>query len=373
MNNRLETLRLVMLMGPGPSCVPEAVYAAMARPTIGHLDPRFLEIMEEIKASLRDVMQTRNHLTLPISGTGSAGMEAAFVNLVEPGDRVLVLVNGVFGQRMTDVAKRLRGEVDTLEFPWGTPVLVDAVRDQLAKKDYRIVAIVHAETSTGVCNPVAEVGQLVRSTGALYLVDTVTSLGGMPVSMDAWNCDVLYSGTQKCLSCPPGLAPLSFSERAAAKLSSRTDKVPNWYLDLSMIIKYWQGASRVYHHTAPINMLYGLYQALRCIVEEGLERVFARHRAAHEQLVAGLAKLGLEMLVEPGCRLPMLNAVKVPAGVDEAAVRKALLLEHDIEIGAGLGPLAGKVWRIGLMGHTARPQNVERLLQALGKTVLNAE
>ena len=365
MSTRLSQLTETLLMGPGPSCVPAAVYQALGRPTIGHLDPRFLGIMEDVQDLLRQVMGTRNRLTLPISGTGSAGMETCFVNLVEPGDPVLILVNGVFGQRMSDVAARLRAEVDTVEFPWGTPVMPEAVREKLAKTSYRIVAVVHAETSTGVRSPVAEIGSIVKPTGALYLVDTVTSLGGIPVAMDEWGCDVMYSGTQKCLSCPPGLSPVSFSDRAVAKLTSRTTKVPNWYLDLNMIIKYWEGATRVYHHTAPINMIYGLWQALQCIVGEGLENVFSRHRLAHQQLVAGLAKLGLGMLVDPEFRLPMLNAVNVPAGIDEASVRKRLLAEHDIEIGAGLGPLAGKIWRIGLMGHTARPHNVERLLSAL--------
>ncbi len=365
MANSLDTLTETLLMGPGPSCVPPAVYQALARPTIGHLDPRFIGIMDEIKAMLRTVMQTENEWTLPISGTGSAGMETCFVNLVEPGDRVLVLQNGVFGMRMADVAARLRADVDVLEFPWGTPVLADVVQQKLAGKPYSIVAVVHAETSTGVCNPVAEIGGLVGPTGALYLVDTVTSLGGMPVSMDDWGCDALYSGTQKCLSCPPGLSPVSLSQRAVDKLRSRKTKVPNWYLDLTLITSYWEGATRAYHHTAPINMLYGLYQALHCILDEGLEHVFARHRAAHEQLADGLADIGLSLLVEPSARLPMLNAVNVSEGVDEAAVRKTLLQQHDIEIGAGLGPLAGKIWRIGLMGHTARPQNVARLLAAL--------
>jgi alanine-glyoxylate transaminase/serine-glyoxylate transaminase/serine-pyruvate transaminase len=300
-------------------------------------------------------------------------METCFVNLIEPGDPVLVLVNGVFGKRMTDVATRLRADVDTLEFEWGTPVGVEAVQEKLGEKPYRLVAVVHAETSTGVCNPVAEIGGLVRQADALYLVDTVTSLGGMPVTMDAWGCDVLYSGTQKCLSCPPGLAPVSFSDRAVAKLRSRASKVPNWYLDLTMIIEYWEGAKRLYHHTAPVNMLYGLYQALQCILDEGLENAYQRHRQAHEQLVAGLAELGLEMLVEAEYRLPMLNAVKVPEGVDEAAVRKTLLEEHNIELGAGLGPLAGRIWRIGLMGHTARTENVERLLRALRETLASGE
>ena len=369
MANRLDGLREILLMGPGPSCVPPAVYKALARPTIGHLDPRFVAIMDEIKDLLRQVIGTENQLTLPVSGTGSAGMETCFVNLVESGDAVLVLVNGVFGQRMTDVATRLGAEVDTLKFEWGTPVVIDAVREKLAEKDYAIVAVVHAETSTGVCNPVADVGELVGPTGALYLVDTVTSLGGIAVTMDAWGSDVLYSGTQKCLSCPPGLAPVSFSDRAVKKLRARKSKVPNWYLDLTMIVNYWEGAKRVYHHTAPVNMLYGLYQALLCVLDEGLDNVYRRHQSAHEQLVAGLGQMGLDMLVDAECRLPMLNAVNVPEGVDEAAERKTLLDEHDIEIGAGLGPLAGRIWRIGLMGHTARPENVERFLAALAASL----
>jgi len=352
-------------MGPGPSCVPPEVYQALSKPTIGHLDPDFIAIMDDIQAMLRTVMGTENHLTLPISGTGSAGMETCFVNLVEPGDRVLVLVNGVFGARMADVAGRLGAKVDTLDFEWGTPVLTSKVANQLMDRGYDLVAVVHAETSTGVANPVAAIGELVHTSSALYLVDTVTSLGGMPVGADAWGADAVYSGTQKCLSCPPGLAPVTFSERAVAKLQARQSKVPNWYLDLTMILDYWSGAKRAYHHTAPINMLYGLYAALRCVLAERLDAVYARHLAAHQQLVDGLAQRGLAMLVEPDCRLPMLNAVTIPDGVDEAAVRARLLSEHRIEIGAGLGPLAGKIWRIGLMGHTARPENVERLLAAL--------
>ncbi|MFP4379676.1 MAG: pyridoxal-phosphate-dependent aminotransferase family protein [Candidatus Sumerlaeia bacterium] len=352
-------------MGPGPSCVPPEIYDAISRPTIGHLDPTFIEIMDQIKVLQQKVMQTSNHLTIPMSGTGSAGMETCFVNLVEPGDSVLVLINGVFGQRMTDVATRLRADVDTLEFEWGTPVEVDQVKAKLAEKDYKILAVVHAETSTGVANPVAEIGELVKDKDTLYLVDTVTSLGGMEVKTDEWGMDAVYSGTQKCLSCPPGLAPISFSQAAINKLKGRQEKVPNWYLDLTMIINYWEGAKRAYHHTAPINMLYAFYQALALIVDEGLDKVFARHQAAHEQLVAGLGEMGLSLLVQPKYRLPMLNAVTIPDGVDEAAVRKTLLVDHAIEIGAGLGPLAGKIWRIGLMGHTARPENVDRLLKAL--------
>ena len=365
MDKLLSEIHETLLMGPGPSCVPDSVYEALGQKTIGHLDPHFLRIMDRIKEYLQQVMGTTNHLTLPISGTGSSGMEACFVNLIENEDPVLILINGVFGMRMQDVATRLGADVDVLEYEWGTPVVATDVEKKLKKKSYAIVAIVHAETSTGVRNPVDEIGQLVAGTDTIYLVDTVTSLGGMEIRMDDWSIDALYSGTQKCLSCPPGLAPLSFSDKAVHKLESRSSKVPNWYLDLSMIIKYWEGAKRVYHHTAPINMLYGLDQALALICEEGLESVFERHMVNHERLVAGLAGLGLEMLASPECRLPMLNAVKCPAGVDEADVRKRLLEEHHIEIGAGLGPLAGKVWRIGLMGHTARPENVDRLLGTL--------
>jgi alanine-glyoxylate transaminase/serine-glyoxylate transaminase/serine-pyruvate transaminase len=363
--NLLDNVEETLLMGPGPSCVPPEVYHAIGRPTIGHLDPRFIKVMDGIKELLRTVMQTENRLTIPMSGTGSAGMETCFVNLVEPGDAVLVLINGVFGTRMSDVAGRLGAQVDEMEFKWGEPVDVDAVREQLGRKDYQIVAVVHAETSTGVCNPVGEIGAMVQDAGALYLVDAVTSLGGMPVQTDEWGIDALYSGSQKCLSCPPGLAPISFSEAALQKLQARESKVPNWYLDLSLIVNYWQGARRAYHHTAPVNMLYALYQALKNIDEEGAEAVYERHMDVHRQLVDGLDGLGLQMLCEPEYRLPMLNATVVPEDIEEAAVRSTLLEDYGIEIGAGLGPLAGQIWRIGLMGHTARSENVERLLDAL--------
>ena len=368
-NNLLDSVHETLLMGPGPSCVPPEVYRALSRPTIGHLDPAFIEIMDHIKKQLRRIMNTENLLTLPISGTGSAGMETCFVNLVEPGDDVLILINGVFGTRMKDVARRLNAVVDTLEFEWGTPVDPEQVRNQLQKKDYRIVAVVHAETSTGVANPVSEIGRLVRETGALYLVDAVTSLGGMPVDADDWGVDAIYSGTQKCLSCPPGLAPVSFSERAVEKTMQRKTKVPNWYLDLSMIINYWEGKKRAYHHTAPVNMLYGLYQALNLILNEGPENVFRRHRDCHNMLVETCEDLGISMFVDPGARLPMLNAVVIPDGIDEAVVRSRLLEDYRIEIGAGLGPLAGKIWRIGIMGHTARPENISRLVDALSDLI----
>jgi alanine-glyoxylate transaminase/serine-glyoxylate transaminase/serine-pyruvate transaminase len=368
MKNLLAGIEEILLMGPGPSCVPLQVLSAMSSYTQGHLDPYFLVIAEEIKEMLRRMLNTKNNLTIPISGTGSAGMEAAFVNLVEPGDKVLILKNGVFGMRMEDVAGRLRADVDTLEFTWGTPIDVEAAERRIRRESYSIVAIVHAETSTGVRNPVAEIGKFFEDSNTIYLVDTVTSLGGIEVLMDAWNIDALYSGTQKCLSCPPGLAPLSFSEKAMTKLASRKTKVPNWYLDITLIANYW-GQNRVYHHTAPVNMLYALYQALYLILQEGEENVFKRHMDNHRALVSGLEEMGLKMLVEEQYRLPMLNAVLVPHGINELLVRQRLRNEFNIEIGGGLGPLAGKIWRIGLMGHTARKESVDRLLTALGKAL----
>ena len=323
-----------------------------------------IKIMDEIKALLQKIMKTKNRFTFPVSGTGSAGMEACLVNLLEKEDKVLTLVNGIFGQRMADISQRIGARVDTLEFEWGTPVNLDAVRKKLSDNKYKLVAAVHAETSTGVRNPVPEIGKLVRESGALFLVDAVTSLGGIPVNVDDWNIDALYSGTQKCLSCPPGLSPVTFSERALNVILNRVTKVPNWYLDLSMIIKYWEGKKRVYHHTAPVNMLYALYQALMLIFDEGLANVFERHRKVHEMLVNGLNRLGLEMLVDKPYRLPMLNAVKIPEKVDDEWFRGELRNRYKIEIGGGLGPLNGKIWRIGLMGYTAREENVEKLLTA---------
>ena len=372
MKNLLEDMEEILLMGPGPSCVPDEVYAALSTKTIGHMDPYFIRIMDEIKTRLMDLLQTGNRLTLPVSGTGSAGMETCFVNLIEPGDPVLILINGVFGKRMQDVAGRLGAKVSALEFEWGTPVQSEQVARALAGDKYKMVAVVHAETSTGVKNPVDQIGRLVKETGALYLVDAVTSLGGIAVKTDEWQADALYSGSQKCLSCPPGIAPVTFSDAGVEKIENRKTKVPNWYLDMNMVIQYWSGKNRVYHHTAPVNMLYAFYQSLVNIHQEGMEAVFNRHMAAHEQLVAGLENLGLEMLVAPEYRLPMLNAVKVPRGVDEAAVRTGLRQTHKIEIGAGLGPLAGGIWRIGVMGHTARKENVDRLLSAL-KSELNRQ
>ena len=361
MKNLLEGIDEVLLMGPGPSCVPPQVYTALSRKTLGYLDSYLLSIMDELKEMLRQIMKTRNELTITLSGTGSAGMEAAFVNLVEPGDRVLILVNGFFGARMQEVAGRLGANVDVLEFPWGTPVVTDAVQKKIKQGSYKIVGMIHGETSTGVENPIAAVGALLKGSDTIYVVDAVTTLGGLEISMDEWNIDVLYSCTQKCLCCPPGLSPISFSEKAMAKLTGRKTKVPNWYLDLTLIANYW-GKGRVYHHTTPSNMVYGLYQALLLILEEGPEKVFQRHRENQLALVKGLEELGMKMLVDAPYRLPMLNAVSVPEGIDELSVRRRLRNEFKIEIGGGLGLLAGKVWRIGLMGYTSRKENVSALL-----------
>lgn len=369
MTNVLDGIENITLMGPGPSCVDKSVLNALAKSTLGHMDPCFIKIMDALKDKLKNLLHTKNELTLPVSGTGSAGMECCFVNLIEKDDPILILINGVFGLRMQDVATRLGAKVDTLEFEWGTPVIVDEVKKQLAKNTYKLVAVVHAETSTGVKNPVVKIGELLKGKDTIYLVDAVTSFGGIEIAMDDWGIDVLYSGTQKCLSCPPGLSPISFSDKAVDAIKLRKTKVPNWYLDLTMIMNYWEGAARTYHHTAPINMLYGLYQALYLIFEEGEASVYKRHMDNHLLLVDGLKKLGINMLVDESCRLPMLNSVFIPEGADDALVRSSLLKDHKIEIGAGLGPLAGKIWRIGLMGHTARPENVENLIGAL-KSVL---
>lgn len=369
MTNLLNNLNEILLMGPGPSTVSPTIYKALHQPTLGHLNPRFIKIMDTIKIQLQTLLNTKNELTVPMSGTGSAGMETCFVNLLEPNDNVLILINGVFGVRMQDVATRLGANVDSLEFSWGTPVIPEKVMLQLAEKKYDLVAVVHAETSTGVANPIEEIGSLVKQNGALFLVDAVTSMGGMPVEMDKWGIDAIYSGTQKCLSCPPGLSPVSFSKKAVDKLNKRKSKVPNWYLDLSMIANYWSGKTRVYHHTAPINMLYGLYQSLFDIIEEGVDSVHKRHKKYHDYLVNGLENIGLEMLVESSYRLPMLNAVKIPEGVNDADVRSVLLNSYNIEIGGGLGVFAGKVWRIGLMGHSAYEPNVDKLIAALKKLI----
>ncbi|MEK9984018.1 MAG: alanine--glyoxylate aminotransferase family protein [Opitutae bacterium] len=353
-------------MGPGPSDVAPSVLSAMAQPLVGHLDPTFINMMEEIKGMLRKVFLTENEMTFPISGTGSAGMEFCFANLVEPGDEVVIGINGVFGTRMAEVAKRCGAIVTKVETDWGRIIEPQAVADTLSSvKNPKLVAIVHAETSTGALTPVEEISKLVHDAGALLLIDTVTSLGGCPVRIDEWNVDAVYSGTQKCLSCPPGLSPVSLSARAMEKIKSRKDSVQSWYLDVNLLANYWGDGARVYHHTAPISMNYALHESLRLILEEGLENRWDRHKSNHLRLRAGLDELGLVLTAQEGHRLWQLNAVGVPEGADEAGIRTTLLNEHGIEIGPGLGPLQGKVWRVGLMGHSSSPENVDRFLSAL--------
>jgi alanine-glyoxylate transaminase / serine-glyoxylate transaminase / serine-pyruvate transaminase len=353
-----------VLMGPGPSDVPARVLQAMSAPCIGHLDPYFLAVMDETQRLLRSLFQTKNALTIPVSGTGSAGMETCFVNLVEPGDEVVVCVNGVFGTRMCDIVNRIGGKLTRIDGEWGRAIDPQAVRDAVRGKSPKVIAVVHAETSTGVRQPLEDLSAIAKEFGALFLVDMVTSLGGMDVSLDRMGIDAAYSGTQKCISCPPGLSPVSFSDAGMHAISNRKTPVVSWYLDMSMVSSYW-GAERKYHHTAPINMIYGLREALRIIAEEGLDQRFARHQLHHRALVAGIEAMGLSMLVPENERLPMLNTIRIPEGADDAGVRKALLQEFSIEIGGGLGALAGRVWRVGLMGHAARQRNVILFLSAL--------
>ena len=361
-----------LLLGPGPSQVHPRVLAAMAQPLLGHLDPAFIAMMEDVKVLLRLVFQTENALTFPVSGTGSAGMEACIVNLVEPGDEVVVGVNGVFGTRMADVIERAGGVAMRVEAPWGRVVRAEQVEAALRNCTRpKLVALVHAETSTGAWQPIPDAARLAHEHGALFLADCVTSLGGVPVEIDAWDVDAAYSGTQKCLSCPPGLAPVTFRPRAVEVIRTRKTKVRSWYLDVGMLRQYW-GEERVYHHTAPISMNYALREALRLVAEEGLAPRFARHLKNHQALAAGLGALGLALAAEEGHRLPMLNTVTVPPGADEARVRSRLLAEHGIEIGGGLGPMKGKVWRIGLMGESSRRAHVLTVLAAL-EDVLRAE
>ncbi|MDG1895558.1 MAG: alanine--glyoxylate aminotransferase family protein [Fuerstiella sp.] len=353
------------LMGPGPSDIAPSVLAAMAAPTVGHLDPYFLQVMDEVQTMLRQVFQTENQMTMAISGTGSAGMETCVVNLIEPGDNAIICQNGVFGGRMADVAERVGANVTKLERPFGEVFSVEEIAAAVEQHKPKVVGIVHAETSTGALQPLEEISRVVHSAGALLLVDCVTSLGGLPVEIDSLNIDAAYSGTQKCLSCPPGLSPVTFSPKALEAMDARKQKVSSWYLDISMLRNYW-GADRAYHHTAPINMNYGLHQALRLVLEEGLEARFARHRLHHEALKSGLEAMGIGYSVaNPDHSLPMLNSVLIPTGVDDAAVRKQLLNDFGIEIGGGLGPMKGKTWRIGLMGEAAKKSNVILFLGAL--------
>ena len=362
-----------LLMGPGPSDVHPRVLSAMARPTVGHLDPDFVDLMDDIKVLLRCAFQTENELTIPLSAPGSAGMECCFVNLLEPGDLIVVCINGVFGGRMKENAERCDARVVVVEAPWGQAIDPYAVKTTLkANPGAKAVAFVHAETSTGVQSDAASICRIASEAGALSIVDTVTGLGGIPVAVDAWGADAVYSGTQKCLSCPPGLSPMTFSARAVETIKARSTKVRSWFLDLSLVMGYWAGPAgggRSYHHTAPVNALYGLHEALLMVKEEGLETAWSRHAFMHAALVAGLEAMGLNMKVPADVRLPQLNAVEVPAGVDEAAVRLQLLTEFDLEIGAGLGPWAGRVWRIGLMGQSAAASHVLTCLAALESTL----
>lgn len=354
------------LLGPGPSDTHPRVLSAMARPTLGHLDPVFTEMMEELKSLLRYVFQTKNLLTFPVSGPGSIGMEMCFVNMVAPGDKVVVCRNGVFGGRMIENVERCGGIPLIVEDKWGAPVDPQKVEDMLKKNpDAKVVTFVHAETSTGVQSDAKTIGQIARKYNCLTIMDTVTSLGGTPVYMDEWDIDAIYSGSQKCLSCPPGLSPISFSERVTNLVKNRTVKVQSWFMDISLLLGYWGSTTRTYHHTAPTNSLYGLHESLVMIYEEGIGHSWARHQRNHEALKAGLETLGIGYVVDEAYRLPQLNSVYVPQGVDEKEVRRKLLTDFNLEIGAGLGDFAGKIWRIGLMGNSSRLENVIFCLNAL--------
>ncbi len=355
------------LMGPGPSDVHPRVLGAMARPTIGHLDPEFSRMMEEVKDLLRYAFKTKNALTIPVSGPGSVGMETCFVNLVEAGDKVIVCQNGAFGGRMKENVERCGGTAIMVMDDWGKPVDVTKVEDALkANPGAKAVAFVHAETSTGVQSDAAAICALAQDHGALSIVDAVTSLGGTPVLTDEWGADAVYSGSQKCLSCMPGISPVTISEKAADVVRSRNHKVQSWFMDLNLVMGYWSGeGARVYHHTAPINPLYAIHEALVMLEEEGLEQAWARHAAMHNALRDGIEAMGLSLIVDEAHRLPQLNTVSIPEGVDEAAVRGALLSRYNLEIGAGLGDLVGKVWRVGLMGQSATGEHVTLFLSAM--------
>ncbi len=359
------------LMGPGPSDVNPRILEALSRPTIGHLDPAFITMMDEVKSLLQYAFQTDNELTIPVSAPGSAGMEAVFTNLIEAGEKVVICQNGVFGGRMKENVERCGGEAIVVEDSWGSAVDLDKVSETLrANPDAAALAFVHAETSTGARSDARALCELAQQQGCLSIVDAVTSLGGIEVSVDAWGIDAIYSGTQKCLSCVPGLSPVSFSSSAVEKIQNRKTKVQSWFLDTNLVMGYWGGnAKRSYHHTAPVNSLYALHEALTILQEEGLENAWQRHARNHAAFAAGIESLGLSFVVEPEFRLPQLNAVAFPDSVDDAAVRSALLNDYDLEIGAGLGALAGKVWRVGLMGFSSNPTNVNLCLSALGNVL----
>jgi alanine-glyoxylate transaminase/serine-glyoxylate transaminase/serine-pyruvate transaminase len=341
----------------------------MATPLIGHLDPEFLVIMDEIREMVQQTLRTRNQLTFVVSAPGSAGMETCLVNLLEPGDEALICVHGVFGNRMADIVERCGAKLIRVDAPWGSAIDPQQLRDALKTCNPKLVAIVHAETSTGVLQPLEEISQITHSAGALFVVDAVTSYCGTDLKIDEWGIDALYSGSQKCLSAPPGLSPVTFSERAVATLDNRKSKVQSWFLDLTLVKNYWAGAKRAYHHTGPVSAMYAMREALRLVLEEGLEARIARHKKNHEYLVSELEAIGFEFLVAPEYRLPMLNAVKLPSGLNDAAARKRLLDEFNIEVGGGLGDFAGKIWRIGLMGNSSSANHVNMLVSAL-KTIM---
>ena len=360
------------LLGPGPSDISTRVLQALAKPTIGYLDPSFVGMMEELKSLLRYAFQTRNALTFPVSGPGSAGMEMCFVNLVNHGDKVIVCRNGVFGGRMVENVERCGGVPVIIDDTWGTPVDPQKVRDAFRlHPDAKVLAFVHAETSTGALSDADTLCRIAREHGTLTIVDAVTSLGGVPVLVDQWQADATYSGSQKCLSCTPGLSPITFSERAVEVVKARNQKSQSWFLDLNLLLGYWGETTRTYHHTAPTNSLYALHESLLVLQQEGLENAWSRHRSNHQALKAGLAELGIEFVVSEDARLPQLNSIHIPGGVDDKQVRATLLQQHGIEIGAGLGALAGKIWRIGLMGYSSRVENVIACLTAM-ETVLGS-
>ncbi len=359
-----------VLMGPGPSDVHPRVLNAMSMPLLGHLDPQFLEVMDDIKVMLKATLKTENELSFVVSAPGSAGMETCLVNLLEPGDDAVICVHGVFGNRMVDIAERCGATVTKVEAPWGEPINPADLQKVLNTKNPKLVAIVHAETSTGVLQPLEEISEMVHKNGALLVVDAVTSYCGVPLEVDKWGIDALYSGTQKCLSAPPGLSPVTFSPRAVRALENRKTKVQSWFLDLTMVKNYWAGSKRAYHHTAPVSSMYALREAYKLVLEEGLDNRFKRHRKNHKLLKAGLKDLGFKYLVDKPYRLPQLNAVKLPKHIkDEAALRRRLLNEYNIEVGGGLGDFAGKIWRIGLMGESCTANHVNMLLGALSDLI----
>ncbi len=362
------------LMGPGPTEIHPRVLTTMSQPAIGYLDPVFIEMMEELKALLRYAYRTRNPLTFPLSGPGSVGMEYCFVNLVSPGDKVIVCRNGVFGGRMVENVVRMGGVPVVVDDEWGQSADPQKLSDALDRNpDARVVAFVHAETSTGCMSDAKVLTDLAHRHDAMAIVDAVTSLAGIPVSVDEWGMDAIYSASQKCLSCTPGLSPVSFSERVVDYVKGRKDKIHSWFMDMNLLLGYWGSSTRTYHHTAPTNSLFALHEALLLIREEGLENCWARHRRHHSALKAGLESMGLEFLVQESSQLPQMNAVRCPEGVDEAEVRRRLLDEFNLEIGAGLGPLKGKIWRFGLMGYSCRPENVMLCLAALGSVLSDME